>query len=37
LHPRLKSWFALTYAGFTHGQLQALPVILDRESGNVSS
>jgi ATP-dependent Lhr-like helicase len=32
LHPRLKSWFASTYSGFTHAQLLAVPAILDRES-----
>jgi len=32
LHPRLRRWFASTYPGFTHAQLLAVPVILDRES-----
>jgi ATP-dependent Lhr-like helicase len=32
LHPRLMRWFSSTYPGFTHAQLLAVPVILDRES-----
>jgi ATP-dependent Lhr-like helicase len=32
LHPRLRRWFAETYASFTHAQLLCVPAILDRES-----
>src|SRR3954470_20648306 len=32
LHPRLAKWFADNFADFTHAQLLAVPVVLDRES-----
>src|SRR5205085_6011174 len=32
LHPRLVSWFADTFADFSHAQLLCVPAVLDRRS-----